>query len=156
MYKKDRLESGTYVDEERGVYVGWTCHKNAYADCLPIRDASGDTVMFFAGEHFAPDGEREARLARQHGCSRDKATVLLPLYRKLGVGFFPYLNGFFHGLIIDRREDRIILFNDRFGMQRLYIREEPEALYFASEAKSLLAIRSGLRVVRPQKVSVSG
>jgi asparagine synthase (glutamine-hydrolysing) len=145
MFKKDRLESETYVDEERGVYVGWTCHKNAYADCLPIKDSSGDAIIFFAGEHFAPDGEGEARLASQHGCSRDNATVLLPLYRKLGAGFFPYLNGFFHGLIIDHREERIILFNDRFGMQRLYIYEEPEAFYFASEAKSLLAIRSGLR-----------
>lgn len=145
MYKKDQLESGTYVDEKRGVYVGWTCHKDSYSDCLPITDASFDKIMFFVGEHYSLDAEEEARLAKQHECSSDRATVLLPLYRQKGDAFFACLNGFFHGLIIDYHQGHITLFNDRFGMQRLYYYEEPEALYFASEAKSLLAIRGNLR-----------
>lgn len=145
MYKRDSLESGTYVDDKENVYVGWTCHRNSYADCLPIRSSSGDLTLFFAGEHYSPDEGNEKRRSKEAQCSRDKAEVLLPLLIEKGESFFSYLNGFFHGLIIDSRRREIILFNDRFGMQRLYYYEEPGVFYFASEAKSILAIRSQLR-----------
>ncbi len=133
MYRRDSFASGTYVDESRHAYVGWTCHPGSYADGLPIRSSSGDVTVFFAGEHHGPVG------------SDEKAEILLPLYLEKGESFFPHLNGFFHGLIIDARNDEVILFDDRFGMQRLYYHEEPEAFYFASEAKSILAVRPELR-----------
>ena len=133
MYRRGSFASGTYVDESRHAYVGWTCHPGSYADGLPIRSFSGDVTVFFAGEHHGPVG------------SDEKAESLLPLYLEKGESFFPHLNGFFHGLIIDARNDEVILFDDRFGMQRLYYHEEPEAFYFASEAKSILAVRPELR-----------
>lgn len=145
MYRRDSFASGTYVDEKLHAYVGWTCHHGSYTDCLPIKSASGDLALFFAGEHYAPEGDEEQRVAKGARCSPHKAEVLLPLYREKGEAFFPYLNGFFHGLIIDSRSDQVILFNDRFGMQRLYYHEEPDAFYFASEAKSILAVRPELR-----------
>ena len=145
MYKRNEFASGTYVDEKLHVYVGWTSHRGSYTDCLPVRSAADDLVLFFAGEHFAPDGAEEESPAAKAGCSGENAEALLPLYVEMGERFFSYLNGFFHGLIVDSRQDKVFLFNDRFGMQRLYIYEEPDAFYFASEAKSLLAIRPGLR-----------
>jgi len=33
-----------------------------------------------------------------------------------------------------------VLFNDRYGMQRLYYNESREAFYFAAEAKAVLAV----------------
>jgi asparagine synthase (glutamine-hydrolysing) len=42
------------------------------------------------------------------------------------------------------------LFNDRFGMHRLYYHESPEAFYFASEAKAILALRPELRRADPR------
>jgi len=33
-----------------------------------------------------------------------------------------------------------VLFNDRFGMHRLYYHESPDAWYFAAEAKAICAI----------------
>ncbi|MCG7851773.1 MAG: asparagine synthase-related protein [Methanosarcinaceae archaeon] len=149
MYRRNSYASGVYADEDLHAYVGWTCHNGAYADCLPIKGPAGDTTMFFAGEHYSPEGDEEEKAARDSSCSPDKAEVLLALYRKKGVSFFPYLNGFFHGLIIDSRDDRVILFNDRFGMQRLYYYEDPERFYFASEAKSILAVRPELRAFDP-------
>ena len=78
------------------------------------------------------------------GARADKAEVLLPLYREKGESFFPYLNGFFHGLIIDRgTTDHPVQRSIRHAAALYH--EEPEALYFASEAKSILAIRPGLR-----------
>ena len=145
MYRRDSFASGTYVDEKLHAYVGWTGHHGSYADCLPIKSASGDLTLFFAGEHYAPEGNEERRAAMDSRCSPHKAEVLLPLYRDKSDAFFSYLNGFFHGLILDARNDQVILFNDRFGMQRLYYHEEPDAFYFASEAKSILAVRPELR-----------
>jgi asparagine synthase (glutamine-hydrolysing) len=145
MYRRDSFASGTYIDEKLHAYVGWTCHHGSYADCLPVKSDSGDLTLFFAGEHYAPEGNEEERAAKGSPWSPHKAEVLLPLYREKGEAFFPYLNGFFHGLILDSWNDRVILFCDRFGMQRLYYHEERNALYFASEAKSILAVRPGLR-----------
>ena len=145
MYKRNEFVSGAYVDEKLQAYVGWTSHRGSYTDCLPVRSAAGDLMLFFAGEHFASDGDEEESPAAKTGCSGENAEALLPLYVGMGERFFPYLNGFFHGLIVDSRQGKVFLFNDRFGMQRLYIYEEPDAFYFASEAKSILAIRPGLR-----------
>jgi asparagine synthase (glutamine-hydrolysing) len=55
------------------------------------------------------------------------------------------LNGRFHGLLADRSRAAAILFNDRYGMQRLYYHESKDAFYFAAEAKAILAVRSELR-----------
>jgi len=145
LYRRDSYVSGVHYDEPLNAYVGWTCHRGSYADCLPIKGPVGDVALFFAGEHYSPERGEEEQAAKGSKCSPDKAEVLLPLYRNKGDSFFPYLNGFFHGLILDSRDDRVILFNDRFGMQRLYYHEEPEKLYFASEAKAILAVRPELR-----------
>jgi len=37
------------------------------------------------------------------------------------------------------------LFNDRYGLHRLYYHEAKEAFYFAAEAKAILAVRPELR-----------
>ena len=46
---------------------------------------------------------------------------------------------------MDRERGETVLFNDRYGMHRLYYHESPDALYFASEAKALLALLPDLR-----------
>ncbi len=150
MYRTDDYVSGSFVDEKLRAYVGWTTFRGSYADCLPVRGKADGLSLFFAGEHFPPDPAGEASLASASGCSPDKAEVLLPLYKNMGTAFFPYLNGFFHGLIIDPREGRVVLFNDRFGMQRVYYHEQPDRLYFSSEAKAILAVRPELRAFDPQ------
>ena len=38
-----------------------------------------------------------------------------------------------------------ILFNDRYGMERIYFHESKEAFYFAAEAKAILGVRPELR-----------
>ena len=43
------------------------------------------------------------------------------------------------------RVARATLFNDRFGLQRIYFHEAPDAFYFSAEAKSILAVRPELR-----------
>ena len=55
------------------------------------------------------------------------------------------LNGRFHGLLIDQNRRIAVLFNDRYGMHRVYYHESNDAFYFAAEAKAVLAVRPELR-----------
>src|SRR5208282_1514358 len=50
-----------------------------------------------------------------------------------------------HGLLTDRQRRTATLFNDRYGMHRIYYHESKEAFYFAAEAKAILAVRPELR-----------
>ena len=55
------------------------------------------------------------------------------------------LNGLFSGLLIDRRRRRAFLFNDRYGVERVYVHQTEDATYFASEAKALLRVLPATR-----------
>ena len=48
-------------------------------------------------------------------------------------------------MVIDRRKNHAVLFNDRYGIERIYFHESENALYFASEAKALLRVLPGVR-----------
>jgi asparagine synthase (glutamine-hydrolysing) len=69
------------------------------------------------------------------------------LYEDEGDKFLLSLNGSFSGIIVDLRKFEILIFNDRFGMQRLYFAEIGEAFIFSSEAKALLEVAPQLREI---------
>ena len=56
----------------------------------------------------------------------------------MGRGFLERLNGWFSGILVDLREQKLVLFNDRYGVNRIYYHEDAHRFYFSSEAKSLL------------------
>ena len=149
MYRREPMRSGTLVDETLGVYAGWTCHPGSYADGSPAKSPRGEFAVLFGGEHYAPDDGREMRLSREGRGPYDRVSILASLYEELGEEMLPFLNGFFHGLVVDARAQKAILFNDRFGMQRIYYHEEPDGILFASEAKAILAVRPALRAFDP-------
>ena len=60
------------------------------------------------------------------------------------------LNGRFHGLVADGTHGTTTLFNDRYGMHRIYYHESKDAFYFAAEAKAILAVRPELRRMDPR------
>ena len=144
--------SGTYVDEGQGVFVGWTVHPGSYSDCLPITNEDRKVTLFFSGEHFADRSDYDALKNRGHAVNRLDASALVHLYEEGGLDFLRKLNGWFHGLLVDQRSDLVALFNDRFGMQRLYYYEEPDRILFASEAKAILRVRKELRSLDPQSL----
>src|SRR5882724_8300089 len=144
---------GRFAYEECGLRIGWTCHPGSFAEGMPLVSQNGDTVMIFTGENF---GEREP-VARSTSSVSDKdsakAAYLLKLYAELGEQFFARLNGWFAGVIIDRRSKRVTLFNDRYGMGRIYVHDGSNEFLFASEAKALFKIRPALRVIKPERLA---
>jgi asparagine synthase (glutamine-hydrolysing) len=138
--------TGTWVDEKAGIYLGWVARKGSFADCMPQTNERGDQVLVFAGEEF-PDPEDISRLKRGgHQFDPNGSGYLVHLAEEDG-DFPRRLNGRFHGLLINRGDQTARLFNDRYGMQRLYFHESSEGFYFAAEAKAILKVLPELRRV---------
>jgi asparagine synthase (glutamine-hydrolysing) len=119
--------SGTWVDEASGVYVGWVLRPGERAELMPISDERGQITLVLSGEEFS---------------GLDSPN------RGLHNATFPVgLNGWFQGILTDRERGVSTLFNDRYGMHRLYYHESKESFYFAAEAKAILAVCPDRRAV---------
>ena len=136
---------GIYPVPEMGIYAGWVAHENSFGAAQPFCNERRDVVLLFSGECFV-DPEARASVG-QKGCRLGQATGswLVHCYEKEGSQFFEKLNGLFSGLLIDKRRGKTFLFNDRYGVERIYCHETSDATYFASEAKALLRILPELR-----------
>jgi asparagine synthase (glutamine-hydrolysing) len=80
-----------------------------------------------------------------NGTLGELAGQLIKAYEERGLAFFEELNGWFSGILIDLAASKIVLFNDRYGLQRIYYHENETGFYFSSEAKSLLKALPHLR-----------
>jgi asparagine synthase (glutamine-hydrolysing) len=76
--------------------------------------------------------------------------VLLHMYLRHGPEFVEHLRGMFAVALWDRRERRLLLARDRFGIKPLYYSASDGRLSFASELKALLAQPSFSREVDRQ------
>jgi asparagine synthase (glutamine-hydrolysing) len=137
---------GTWADETLGVYVGWVARRGSFADGMPLRNERGDVVLVFSGEDF-PEPDIACRLRKRgHQVGVAAADYLVHTYED-DPSFPEGLNGRFHGLILDRTRGTAMLFNDRYGMHRVYYYECGDGFYFAAEAKAILQLRPELRTV---------
>ncbi|PYJ66713.1 MAG: hypothetical protein DME76_16440, partial [Verrucomicrobia bacterium] len=137
--------SGTYINEELGLSSGWACHKGAFGDCLPIWNEKKDICLLFSGEDFADQADIDALKTRGHEFASDDASYLVHLYEEVGCAFLEKINGWFSGALLDLREQTVVLFNDRYGVNRIYYHEDASGFYFSSEAKALLRVLPGTR-----------
>ena len=118
-----------------GIYAGSITFENSSDGIFSNREQS--IGLIFSGECFwdseIAGGER-----------------LIELYESQGDKFLEKLNGLFCGLLMDVPSRKILLFNDRYGIQRIYHHEAKGDFYFASEAKALLRILPELRQFDPE------
>ena len=141
--------SGVWIDEELGVYVGWVARENSFGSQMPVHNERNNIVLVFSGEDY-PDPETARRVKEKgHQCEETGPSYLVHLYED-DPSFFKNLNGRFQGLVADRASGTATLFNDRFGLERIYFHDASDAFYFSAEAKSILAVRSELRSIDPR------
>jgi asparagine synthase (glutamine-hydrolysing) len=143
--------SGTWIDESLGVYVGWVARKDSFADGMPIRNERGDVVLVFSGEDYPEPGTAHRLKERGHECEVEGSSYLVHLYEE-DANFLKNLNGHFQGLVADRARGTVTIFNDRFGLQRIYYHEAQDAFYFSAEAKAILAVRPEVRSTDPRSL----
>lgn len=143
--------TGTWIDESLGVYVGWAIRKNSFSDGMPLHNEQANVTLVFSGEEY-PDPATKSRLSESgHEFDAKGPSYLVHLYEE-DKSFPANLNGRFHGLLADRRRGTAVLFNDRYGMNRVYYHEAGEAFYFGAEAKAILAVRPELRSLNTQSL----
>jgi asparagine synthase (glutamine-hydrolysing) len=139
----------TWIDEDLGLYVGWSARQGSFGDAPEQQNETGDLVLVFAGEDFSPPDTRQSLGQRGHRLGDTESSYLVHLAEE-DEAFPAGLNGLFHGVLADRRRRRVTIFTDRYGMHRLYYHEAKDAFYFAAEAKAILAVRPELRRVDPR------
>jgi asparagine synthase (glutamine-hydrolysing) len=138
-------DSGMYSVPEMGIYAGWVAHENSFASGQVFFNERKDIVLLFSGECFVDPETRAKIKGRGHELGTAVGSLLVHLYEEEDDQFFEKLNGLFSGLLIDKRQSKTFLFNDRYGLERIYFCETKDATYFASEAKALLRILPELR-----------
>jgi asparagine synthase (glutamine-hydrolysing) len=142
--------TGTWVDQQLGVYIGWTSLKGSFCDGMPLVSPSGNVCLVFSGEEYSNSGSSREGQSLENGDRMD-ASYLIRRYEQ-NPSFVQSLNGMFHGLIADRTRGVVKLFNDRFGMHRLCYHTSNSSFIFATEAKAILAVRPELRAGDPRSL----
>lgn len=144
MLHESFYESATFVNERESVGLGSIVHPKSFAAGQRYCDAARDTCLVFSGECV---GLSELVSCGGHSEPNSNAGQLLALYERYGQSFVEKLNGSFSGALCDFRTGKTLLFNDRYGLSRIYHCQQDNAFYFASEAKAILAVRPELREV---------
>ena len=145
--------NGTHAEPAMGIYCGWTAQAGSFAASQLFENEQRDVALILSGECFAPAGKRESLRQAGHVVGPNPGDWLVHQYEESGVEFFKSLNGLFSGVLIDRRVGRAFVFNDRYGIERLYWSETSSGFYFASEAKALLRVLPECRSFDEQGVA---
>jgi asparagine synthase (glutamine-hydrolysing) len=146
---EDFYVSGTWVDESLGLYLGWVARRGSLCAEMPLQNERGDVVLLFSGEEYSAAGTAQGLRERGHEFDTDRSSYLVHVCEE-DSAFPAALNGRFHGLVIRQSARTAAIFNDRYGINRLYYHESKEAFYFAAEAKAILAVRPELRNIDPR------
>jgi asparagine synthase (glutamine-hydrolysing) len=139
----------TWSDPQHGIYVGWVARRGCFSDGMPVRNEDGEITLFFSGEEFPDPDLKNALRQRGHQFSNGGSSYLVHRYED-EADFPKGLNGRFHGLVANSHQGTATLFNDRYGLQRLYYHESKDAFYFAAEAKAILKVHPNLRGTDPR------
>lgn len=141
--------SGTWFDSSQGIYVAWVAREGSFADRMPLQNERRDTTLVFSGEEHPDPYTSKSLRSLGHAFEADGPSYLVHRYEE-EEDFPKGLNGRFHGLVADRSRGKTILFNDRFGLHRLYYHHSEEAFYFSAEAKAILKVQPSLREIDPR------
>jgi len=144
MLHEDFYSSGTYVNRELGIFSAFVSSDSDRSPGLVWNDV-GNIGCFISGEAFIDSSDADWLRSRGHKFPNDIRLAFVHLYQELGLAALEKLNGWFSALVVDRQRRQTVLFNDRYGLNRIYIHQQGERLFFSSEAKSLLSVVSALR-----------
>jgi asparagine synthase (glutamine-hydrolysing) len=141
---------GSLSNEGLGLSVAWVSREKS--GCVPSWNETRDICIVFVGQNFAAPGESAHPKTWNGRIESGDGGYLAHLYEKKGLDFLADINGRFCGLLLDLRESKAVLFNDRYGLGRIYYHDQGDTLYFSSEAKSLLKILPDLRKFDPSSL----
>lgn len=128
---RDWYKIDDYVSAEGAVAISRVHLNIINKSKQPYLGAEGKVKIFLQGEIY-----------NEEVANSDPLTFIYHLYEQEGVNFAALLKGSFVVVIIDERENFVIIANDRLGYKPLYCFNDGQALYFGPEIKSLLLVPS--------------
>ncbi len=136
-------DEGTYVDGPVGLaFRRLSIIDLSAAGHQPMESADGNAVIVFNGEVYNfPELADELREKGFLFRSKTDTEVALNAYLAYGPQCVARLNGMFGFAIFDRRTKTLFCARDRFGMKPVYYLKTGGRFLFASELKSILAVR---------------
>jgi asparagine synthase (glutamine-hydrolysing) len=119
----------------------------------PMCNEDESVWIVFNGEIYNFQELRDRLLESGHTFrSTTDTEVIIHLYEEYGVDCLSRLKGMFAFAIWDSGRGRLFLARDRVGIKPLYYCQTPDALYFASELKSIIADPAVPREINPAAV----
>ena len=140
--------TGSWRHEPLGLQLAWASSPGGSPPVGLTWNGRRDIALVFFGD--GPATVAGSALSPDPRLSGGWLPTLIDRYEECGPQWIAELNGSFHGLIVDLREQTVILFNDRYGLNRVYFHQATDGLYFSTEAKSLLAALPALRQIDPR------
>jgi asparagine synthase (glutamine-hydrolysing) len=131
--------------DEEGMFISGNC--GFYHKRLSIIDLKTgqqpmtyqDCTIVFNGEIYNYIELRNELIAKGHHFKTTSDTeVILHAYQEYGDGFVKLLNGMFAFIIHDKRNNRIYIARDHFGIKPLYWYHDDRLILFGSEIKAIL------------------
>lgn len=123
-------------------WVGWPL----FAPASRAHEDTVQTVVMVAGEPLSESVGEDAGEGDGHAAGAGAAAVGRWL-RRHGVDGLVHVHGIFSGFFMDRERGESILFTDRYGLERLFLHRHGPRLFFASEAKAILAVAPSARTI---------
>lgn len=118
--------------------VGWASRTETHAGALPFWNEDRSVGLLLADEE-ACAADRPDLSPAVAGELTERARVLVQAYQRTGIAALLACPGWFSGMLLDVRREQTIVFNDRYGLGRVYYRQDEAGFYFASSARALLA-----------------
>lgn len=148
MVAGNRQSSNLCVHSSLNCGAGWVKGPENSSAHLPIWNEAQDVCVVFSGEPFT-----DKEVAPENSFAGVDGRWFIDRYEQEGRQVLARLNGSFSGVLMDLRKRRVVLFNDRYGLNRIYCHETPDGLFFSSQAKSLLNVLPNLRQLDARGVS---
>ena len=121
-----------YFDEHNNLAIGRIGIGVFNKISQPVVNVSQTRILVMAGEIYNRDS-----LTNDLGKFSDEEFVMR-LYEQEGEGFISRLKGVFVIAIFDRKNNKLLIFNDRFGLYPLFFSCRAGRLIFAPEMKGIL------------------
>jgi asparagine synthase (glutamine-hydrolysing) len=128
-------DSQTYTNSNTGVYLAVIAHYRG-PECPYYTEQDDGSVVMMASDHYWSDESRDARGVSTASIPR----LLLDGLRAKDPSVVDAINGQFAGAAVQHSSGEVWIFNDRFGYRRLFVHMSDDMLFFATEAKGLLAV----------------
>jgi asparagine synthase (glutamine-hydrolysing) len=161
------VESQTERDDLMAKMIGAMRHEEAYVSETMTATGAASVALGYAGHGDTSLWEKPAaqvgpepamvlfsgELYREIKRDQSDAEYVAERYAKEGVECLGSLDGTFSCVILDRHNQCLYIFNDRFGMHRLFCGQEGNQVCIASEAKAIAAAFPACRSLDPTGVA---